>query len=108
MRLVLGFAAACASMPTEDKAVLPPVWNNTRCPSFTELRAPHVAEQFNTSRDIPGVFYELALHDVTQYPLCPAKPRCISSNKTVALHPDGQRFVHDGWNLFCVYTCPTA
>ena len=67
----------------------PPLWNNTRCPSFGELRAPHVAELFNTSRDIPGFYYELALHDVTQYPLCPAAPRCISSNKTLLRHPDG-------------------
>lgn len=97
--LVVGFAVSFAAIPASWAGT--PQWNNTRCPSFSELRAPHVAEMFNTSRDIPGFYYELALHDVTQYPLCPAAPRCVSSNKTLARHPDGQRFVHDAWNLYC-------
>eukprot|EP00965_Chrysotila_dentata_P150394 4967716-Pleurochrysis_carterae.AAC.2 len=48
-----------------------------------------------------GFYYELAFHDVTQRPLCPTKPRCITSNKTVQRYQDGVRFVNDSWKLQC-------
>ena len=79
-----------------------PQWNESVCPSFAELRSHNVVANFNAKRHIPGFYYELALHDVTQFPLCPSKPKCISSNKTVEYHPDGQEFVNDQWNLYCL------
>ena len=67
-----------------------PTFNNSVCPSFSELRSDNVAANFTTA-DLPGFYYELALHDVTQFPLCPHKPQCISSNKTIGTHSDGTR-----------------
>ena len=102
--LLLGTVSCASGAFVSGSAAEPaaiPVWNNTKCPSFQELRAPHVVSQFNTDRDIPGFYYELALHDITQYPLCPSTPKCISSNKTLALHSDGQQYVDDAWNLYC-------
>lgn len=93
--------ALCASVTSASLGATPPQFNNSKCPSFEELRAPHVLESFDTDRDIPGFYYELALHDVTQFPLCPSQPRCISSNKTLQTHSDGQQYVNDAWNLFC-------
>lgn len=79
----------------------PPQFNNSKCPAYWELQAPHVATSFNVD-DIPGFYYELAFHDLTQRPLCPdSKPRCISSSKAVQTHPDGGKFVNDTWNLAC-------
>lgn len=80
----------------------PPKFNNSKCPSFSELQAPNVAANFNAEKDIPGFYYELALHDITQYPLCPSEPKCISSNKSMATYGDGQRYVNDTWNLYCL------
>ena len=48
-----------------------------------------------------GKYYELAEHDYTQYPLCPLKPRCITSDKALAKHADGQVFVNDTFKLSC-------
>lgn len=79
----------------------PPKFNNSKCPSFWELQAPHVATDF-TLDDFTGNYFELAFHDVTQRPLCPdSKPRCITSDKAVQTHADGVRFVNDTWNLQC-------
>ena len=77
-----------------------PQFNNSVCPIFSELQSAHVVENF-TIDEIPGFYFELALHDVTQYPLCPFKPRCISSNKTLEVHTDGVHYINDTWNLFC-------
>ena len=81
--LLASFFSAAAHL-SNDAAPARAQFNNTKCPSFHELRAPHVLANFNKERDIPGFYYELALHDVTQFPLCPTQPRCISSNKTLA------------------------
>lgn len=78
-----------------------PQFNNTKCPAFWELQAPHVPTDFALD-ELPGLYYELALHDVTQYPLCPSKPACISSGKAIQSHSDGVRFVNDTWNLYCL------
>ena len=51
--------------------------------------------------DLAGFYHELALHDVTQYPLCPSKPSCITSNKTIRTHSDGTRYVHGDFTLSC-------
>jgi hypothetical protein len=34
------------------------------------VQAAHVATTFDFARDVPGFYYELAFHDVTQRPLC--------------------------------------
>lgn len=77
-----------------------PVWNYTKCPHAWEVRAPHMVTDFNI-QDLPGFYYEIALHDWTQYPVCPELPRCLSSNKTVHQHTDGRWFVNDTFNLHC-------
>ena len=105
----------------------PPVFNNSKCPAFWELQAclalhilspplvlllisplfswvaqaPHVATDFDFDRDVPGYYYELAFHDLTQRPLCPSAPRCITSEKAVQTHTDGVRYVNDTWDLQC-------
>jgi len=79
----------------------PPQFNNTKCPAYWELQAPHVATDFRES-DIPGYYYELAFHDLTQRPLCPdSKARCITSEKVIQTHSDGVKYVNDTWNLAC-------
>mmetsp|Transcript_141260 Transcript_141260/g.393686 ORF Transcript_141260/g.393686 Transcript_141260/m.393686 type:complete len:228 (+) Transcript_141260:1-684(+) len=78
----------------------PPAFNDTKCPGFWEVRAPHLVVDFKIE-ELEGFYYELALHDWTQFPLCVTPPRCITANKTLGAHPDGVRFVHDAWNLEC-------
>jgi hypothetical protein len=51
--------------------------------------------------DLEGFYYELAFHDVTQYPLCPGRSKCITSQKSIQAHADGVRYVNDTWNLQC-------
>jgi hypothetical protein len=60
-----------------------------------------VSTDFDFDRDVPGYYYELAFHDVTQRPLCLSKPRCITSEKAIQSHSDGVRYVNDTWNLQC-------
>lgn len=76
-----------------------PQFNNSRCPGWWELQAPHM-KNFNID-DLPGYYYELAFHDVTQYPLCPSRSRCITSEKAIQAHSDGVKYVNDTWNLAC-------
>eukprot|EP00747_Dinoflagellata_sp_TGD_P016634 gnl/TRDRNA2_/TRDRNA2_125256_c0_seq1.p1 gnl/TRDRNA2_/TRDRNA2_125256_c0~~gnl/TRDRNA2_/TRDRNA2_125256_c0_seq1.p1 ORF type:complete len:409 (+),score=52.49 gnl/TRDRNA2_/TRDRNA2_125256_c0_seq1:94-1320(+) len=78
-----------------------PEFNNSKCPSFDELRSSRVEKDFDIKRDLPGFYYELAFHDTTQYPLCPTEARCVTSSKTVTTHNDGVPFVKDDWNLQC-------
>eukprot|EP00443_Scrippsiella_acuminata_P121504 CAMPEP_0115718748 /NCGR_PEP_ID=MMETSP0272-20121206/77603_1 /TAXON_ID=71861 /ORGANISM="Scrippsiella trochoidea, Strain CCMP3099" /LENGTH=187 /DNA_ID=CAMNT_0003161311 /DNA_START=34 /DNA_END=593 /DNA_ORIENTATION=+ len=77
-----------------------PQFNNTKCPAFWELQAPHVTRELRP-QDLEGFFYELAFHDYTQYPLCLFTPRCVTSSKQVQEHEDGTKFVNDTWNLSC-------
>lgn len=78
-----------------------PVFNNSVCPAFWELQAPHVASTLK-HEDYEGYFHELAFHDITQYPLCPNKvPRCVTAEKAIETHADGTLFVNDTWNLNC-------
>ena len=77
-----------------------PQFNSSVCPAFWELQAPSM-DSFSLGQ-LPGMYYELALHDLTQYPLCPTKPACVSSNKTLRRHGDGVEYVNDAWNLECV------
>ncbi|KAL1511724.1 hypothetical protein AB1Y20_005012 [Prymnesium parvum] len=82
-------------------AAATPRFNNSKCPHYWELQAPRVASSFDFSRDVPGLYYELAFHDWTQRPLCPTPPRCITSLKQVRTHADGVRYVNDTWRLQC-------
>lgn len=77
-----------------------PQFNNTKCPAWFELQAPHVKD-FNVATDLPGQYYELALHDITQYPMCPTKPKCITAKKSMQKWDDGQDYVLDDWDLNC-------
>jgi len=95
--LVLIGVAAAGAADTIDA----PRWNKTKCPAFWEMQAPHMKHDFDI-REFEGFYYELALHDVTQFPLCPGKSKCITSEKKVETYPDGVRFVNDTWNLQCL------
>jgi len=75
-----------------------PQWNDTKCPAW-ELQRPGM-ENFRIE-ELPGFYYELAFHDITQYPLCPGKSKCITSQKSIATHTDGVKYVNDTWNLQC-------
>jgi hypothetical protein len=77
-----------------------PQFNNSKCPGWWELQADHIKRDFNIN-DLPGYYYELAFHDVTQYPLCPSRSRCITSQKAIQKHSDGVEYVNDTWNLAC-------
>lgn len=76
-------------------------FNTSVCPFYWEVYAPKVPESFSLDRFVGGFYYELALHDKTQYPLCP-KPGCITSNKTwVSEVGDGRSQIHDAFTLGC-------
>merc|ERR1712216_81791 len=70
-----------------------PMWNYTKCPHAWEVRSPRMVTDSNIE-DLPGFYYEIALHDWTQYPICPQSPRCLSSNKTLMHHSDGTPYVN--------------
>ncbi len=55
-------------------------FNYSRCPHPLEIQSDAVKRGFNLTKFV-GDYYELALHDYTQYPICPS-PRCMSSHKT--------------------------
>ena len=70
-------------------------FNYTTCPSPVELQNPALA--FHLSR-FAGTYYEIALHDYTQYPACPL-PTCVRSVKK----PDAATSkLHDAWQLSCL------
>ena len=52
-----------------------------------------------TNLQFAGLYYELALHDLTQYPACPTGPFCIRSNKTIDV---ARNELNDTWSLGCV------
>lgn len=69
-------------------------FNFTTCPSAHELQSPSVMANFSNAL-FSGTFYEVALHDYTQYPTCPA-PSCVQSIKSEA----GDQII-DAWTLSC-------
>ena len=72
-------------------------FNYTKCPAPWELQSDAVKQNFSLDK-FAGTYYELALHDYTQYPICPS-PKCISSHKVI----DYQRkVVNDSFVLNCV------
>ena len=63
-------------------------FNFTTCPAYWEMQKPKYAETFDINK-LVGHYYELALHDYTQYPTCP-KPSCIQSHKIFMDVGDGK------------------
>ena len=63
-------------------------FNFTTCPASHEIQTPKVAESF-TMEKLVGTYYELALHDYTQYPTCPSLS-CIRSQKEFTDVGDGK------------------
>lgn len=55
-------------------------FNYTRCPSPQEMQSDVAKNSFNISKFV-GDYYEVALHDYTQYPVCFEGPRCMKSHK---------------------------
>ena len=80
------FAAACAAE-----------FNHTKCPAPWELQSDRVKKSFSLKK-FQGDYFELALHDYTQYPVCP-KPRCMSSHKVVDYQMNQ---INDTFYLVCI------
>ena len=78
------------------------VFNYTKCPAPWELQSEAVKQNFSLKK-FEGFYHELALHDYTQYPVCPS-PKCIQSHKII----DYQRKqINDTFNLICFGTNST-
>lgn len=84
-RLLLVFAPAVTTVAA---------FNFTVCPSPAELQSLSVQTNFSLDH-FSGTYYELVLHDYTQYPACP-EPTCVRSIKRVA-----QARVADAWQMSC-------
>ena len=74
-------------------------FNFTTCPASHEIQQPKVSESF-TMEKLVGTYYELALHDYTQYPTCP-KLSCIRSQKEFTDVGDGKQQIKDTFTLGC-------
>lgn len=79
-------------------------FNFTTCPAYYETQNPKVATGFNMSKLI-GEFYEQALHDYTQYPVCPS-PTCIRSVKKWTPVAGGHFQIQDTFALECFGSKP--
>eukprot|EP00750_Incisomonas_marina_P033118 INCI9573.2.p1 GENE.INCI9573.2~~INCI9573.2.p1 ORF type:complete len:386 (+),score=54.05 INCI9573.2:103-1260(+) len=73
-------------------------FNFTQCPGPLELQSDRVKANF-TLDSFVGTYYELALHDLTQYPACFTGPFCVRSIKTLDTE---RQEVNDTWSLGCV------
>ena len=70
-------------------------FNFTKCPASWELQTDRVKANFSLDH-FAGTYYELALHDLTQYPACFTGPFCVRSIKSI----DEERHqVNDTWRL---------
>ncbi len=72
-------------------------FNYTRCPAAWELQSDTVKRSFNLTK-FQGTYYELALHDYTQHPICPS-PTCMRSHKVVDYK---LQQVNDTFDLNCI------
>ena len=82
-------------------------FNFTTCPASWEIQHEKVAKTFDITRFV-GTYYELALHDYTQYPTCP-RPSCVRSVKKFTDVGDGQSQILDTFTIGCFgrpYTVP--
>lgn len=66
-----------------------------KCPEYTSIQSEAVKTSFDYHK-MAGTFYELAMHDYTQFPTCVVGPACVRSVKKV----DGLR-IHDNFTLGC-------
>ena len=57
------------------------IFNHTKCPAPWELQSDTVKKNFSIKK-FEGSYHELALHDYTQFPICPA-PKCMRSHKVM-------------------------
>lgn len=71
-------------------------FNYTSCPAAWELQSDFVKKSFNLTK-FQGTYYELALHDYTQYPVCPS-PKCVRSHKVADFR---LKQVNDTFDLDC-------
>ena len=76
-------------------------FNYTKCPTSNEVETPSVAANFSAEL-FAGIYYEIALHDYTQYPTCIFKPTCIQSYKTWNASYGKYGQVVDHFSLECV------
>lgn len=72
-------------------------FNYTKCPAPWELQSDAVRQNFSLDK-FAGSYYELALHDWTQYPICPS-PKCVHSHKVVDYQ---QKMVNDTFTMVCL------
>ena len=82
-------------------------FNFTTCPASHEIQQPKVAKEFDIKK-LVGTYYELALHDYTQYPTC-LKPSCITSYKEFTDVGTGYQQIKDTFTIECFgspYTIP--
>eukprot|EP00117_Sycon_ciliatum_P010039 scpid70172/ scgid2297/ len=95
--LVMTVAVCSSAFMTSPLANAPPVFNYTKCPQWYELQTPYVRNNFSLDM-FAGTYYELALHDYTQLPVCP-KPSCMRSQKQVDME---KSMINDTFTLECV------
>ena len=76
-------------------------FNFTTCPTSNEVETAAVAANFSAEY-FAGVYYEIALHDYTQYPTCFFKPTCIQSYKTFNASYGKYGQILDHFSLECV------
>lgn len=73
-------------------------FNDTKCPHPWEMQSDFVKKNFNISKFV-GDYFELALHDYTQYPICFAGPRCMKSHK---VFDKSLNQINDTFQLYCL------
>jgi len=78
-------------------ALSQPTFNWTKCPHPWEVQTPGKFDDFSLDR-FKGTYYELWLHDWTQYPTCPKGPTCVRSLKSINMQ---RQLVNDTWSLEC-------
>lgn len=72
------------------------------CPDLPSLQDPAVKQHFSIEK-MPGTYYEMVLHDYTQYPVCVSGPTCVRSVKTLVPteKSGGKQKLLDNFTLGC-------
>ena len=89
MRQALAFVGLTTTLAAHVTAT----FNFTKCPAAFELQNEKVKQSFSLDKFV-GTYYELALHDLTQYPACPTGPFCVRSIKSLDVE---RKQVNDTW-----------
>ena len=76
--------------------VLRAEFNYTKGPAAWELQSQTVKQSFSLKKFV-GTYYELAFHDLTQFPVCPI-PKCVTSQKVMDYHLNQ---INDTFTLNC-------